>query len=322
MAPTRTAGGPNGRRVPEYRMYFVEVARTKRLGHSFVRVTFTGECLRAFGSGGLDQRIKLLLPQPGRTVADIPSGHGWHTAWQAMPHEVRPTMRSYTVRAHRPEVAELDIDFVLHGADGSHGGPVSAWAATTRPGDGAALAGPDRAGAGQRWGCEWSPPQTARRLLLAGDETAVPAMASIVESLPPDACGVACIEVPEVGDRQCWDAPDGVEVRWLVRRGAAGSVLHGVLLEAAVGEVLAELREPDPPAARADLEDVDVDTSNLWEVPDEPACGLDATGGEFYAWLAGEAEVIKRLRRLMVNDHGVPRTAVAFMGYWRRGRSG
>jgi NADPH-dependent ferric siderophore reductase len=322
MVTTRAVGRPNGGQVPEYRMYFVEVARKERLGPSFVRVTFTGECLRAFGSGGADQRIKLLLPQPGRTVADIPSGHGWHAARQAMPEEIRPTMRSYTVRAHRPEVAELDIDFVLHGADGgANGGPVSAWASTTRPGDGIALAGPDRAGAGRRWGCVWSPPETAKRLILAGDETAVPAVASIVESLRPDARGVVCLEVPTAGDQQCWEVPDHVEVWWLVRRHVAGSAPHGSLLEAAVAEVLAEQRGLGPPTAGTNLEDVDVDTSTLWEVPGGGStCELDASG--LYAWLAGEAGVIKRLRRLMVNDHGIPRTAVAFMGYWRQGRSG
>lgn len=322
MTTARTAGRPNGGQVPEYRMYFVEVARRQRLGPSFVRVTFAGDCLRAFGSGGVDQRIKLLLPQQGRTVADIPRGRGWFAEWQAMPPGVRPVMRSYTVRAHRPEVGELDIDFVLHGADGSCGGPVSAWASTTRPGDRVALAGPDRAGAGRRWGCAWSPPPTAKRLILAGDETALPAVASIVESLPPDACGVVCVEVPTAGDRQRWDAPHQVDVRWLVRRQAAGSAPHGSLLEVAVAEALVQLRVPDRPAAPTDLEDVDVDTANLWEIPDGSTYLPDAAGDELYAWLAGEAGVIKRLRRLMVNDHGVPRTAVAFMGYWRQGRSG
>ncbi|MGH3752627.1 MAG: siderophore-interacting protein [Pseudonocardiaceae bacterium] len=320
MAPTRTAGRPDGGRVPQHRVYFVEVARTERLGPSFVRVTFTGECLRAFGSGGADQRIKLMLPQPGRTVSDIPSGRSSYAAWQAMPEEIRPTRRSYTVRAHRPEMGELDIDFVLHGADGGHGGPASAWALTARPGDGAALAGPDRPGVGRMWGCEWSPPGTAKRLIIAGDETAVPAVAAIVESLPPDARGVVCVEVPTAGDRQCWDVPDRVEVRWLVRWRAAGSAPRGSLLEAAVAEILAGLRGPDPPAAGAGDVDVDVDTSRLWDVPDRSACGPDAPGGELYAWLAGEAGVIRRLRRLMVSDHGVPRTAVAFMGYWRQGR--
>ncbi|MDQ4009195.1 MAG: siderophore-interacting protein [Actinomycetota bacterium] len=322
MAPTPRARRPNGEQAPPYRIYLVEVARSERLGPSFVRVTFTGECLQAFRAAGVDQRIKLLLPQPGRTVVDIPSGPGWYPAWQAMPQEIRPTMRTYTVRAHRPKVGELDIDFVLHGADGNHGGPASAWASKAHPGDVAALAAPDRPGSGRMWGCEWSPPETARRLIIAGDETAVPAVASIVESLPPQARGVVCAEVPTVGDRQYWDVPDGIEVRWLVRQDATGSAPHGSLLEAAVAEVLTELCGPNPPAAGTDLEDVDLDTSSVWDVPEGPTGELDAPGGELYAWLAGEAMMIKRLRRLMVNDHGVARTAVAFMGYWRQGRSG
>ncbi|MGH3872953.1 MAG: siderophore-interacting protein [Pseudonocardiaceae bacterium] len=313
MATTRTAGQPGNGLAPAYRMYFVEVSHTQRLSPSFVRITFTGSCLRAFGASGTDQRIKLLLPQPGRPVTDIPSGHRWHAAWQAMASRIRPIMRSYTVRAHRPDTGELDIDFVLHGADG-RGGPVSAWALTTRPGDRVALAGPDPAGAGRRWGCAWSPPSTARLLVIAGDETAVPAVASIVEALPADARGVVCVEVPAPDDRQCWTAPDGVEVRWLVRRCAAGSAPHGSLLEPTVAQVLAELGTP---AAGTDLAEMDVDTSILWDVPD-----VSTGQGEFYAWLAGEAGVIKRLRRLMVNDHGVPRTSVAFMGYWRQGHSG
>lgn len=89
-----------------------------------------------------------------------------------------------------------------------------------------------------------------------------------------------------------------------------------------MAEALVQLRVPDRPAAPTDLEDVDVDTANLWEIPDGSTYPPDAAGDELYAWLAGEAGVIKRLRRLMVNDHGVPRTAVAFMGYWRQGRSG
>jgi NADPH-dependent ferric siderophore reductase len=308
--------------APEYRMYFVEVARSERLGPNFVRVTFTGECLRAFGAGGVDQRIKLLLPQPGRTVADIPSGPAWYPAWQAMPHEIRPTMRTYTVRTYRPQMAELDIDFVLHGTDGGHGGPASAWAAKVRPGDTAALVGPDRPGSGRMWGCAWSPPDTARYLIIAGDETAVPAVASIIESLPPQARGVVCVEVPAAGDWQDWDVPDQVEVRWLVRQDKTGSAPHGSLLEAAVMEVLTELRGPDAHAAGTGLEDADLDTATLWDVPDRPTGELDAPGGELYAWLAGEATVIKRLRRLMINDLGVARSAVAFMGYWRQGRGG
>jgi NADPH-dependent ferric siderophore reductase len=65
----------------------------------------------------------------------------------------------------------------------------------------------------------------------------------------------------------------------------------------------------------APLEDIDVDRELLWEAPE------DMPGGDFYAWIAGEAGVVKTLRRLLVREHGVDRTRVAFMGYWREGRA-
>ncbi len=64
------------------------------------------------------------------------------------------------------------------------------------------------------------------------------------------------------------------------------------------------------------LPDVDIDESTLWEVPES-----DDLAGGIYAWIAGEAGVVKRLRRLVVSAFGVPRSCVAFMGYWREGRS-
>ena len=63
------------------------------------------------------------------------------------------------------------------------------------------------------------------------------------------------------------------------------------------------------------LDDVDVDADLLWEVPD----GVGA--GDLSAWLAGEAGVIKTLRRILVIDLGIDRRSVAFMGYWRLGRA-
>ncbi|MEV0705019.1 siderophore-interacting protein [Saccharopolyspora sp. NPDC050389] len=305
MAGTRTAQLIEQK--PVYRTFPVEVARVRRLGPSFVRITFTAECLRSFGAGGDDQRIKLVLPQPGRTLADFPSGPDWYQRWLAMPDEIRPNLRTYTVRAYRGDSAELDVDFVLHG------GPASNWAAAARPGDEIGLLGPDRPGTGRMWGCEWAPPVTASHLVLAGDETAVPAVASIIEALPPCTRGIVCLEVPEEHDRQDWNLPDGVEVRWFPR---CAAVPHGKLLEEGVAAALDELR-PRSRGGAAELDDVDADTAKLWDVPDivEDA----ATPGSFYGWLAGEAGVIKRLRRLLVSDYGVPKQAVAFMGYWREG---
>ncbi len=63
------------------------------------------------------------------------------------------------------------------------------------------------------------------------------------------------------------------------------------------------------------VEDVDVDVELIWDSP------LDPTTGDFYAWFAGEAATVKALRRHLVSEVGVARSNVAFMGYWRRGRS-
>ncbi|MBE1561341.1 SIP domain-containing protein [Nonomuraea africana] len=64
------------------------------------------------------------------------------------------------------------------------------------------------------------------------------------------------------------------------------------------------------------LEDVDVDVDLLWEVPEETE-----SVAPLYAWLAGEAAVIRTLRRHLVAERGMDRRAVAFMGYWRSGRA-
>ena len=62
------------------------------------------------------------------------------------------------------------------------------------------------------------------------------------------------------------------------------------------------------------LDDVDVDRDILWETPEASTTG-------FYAWIAGESAAVKTLRRMLVREHGIDRSRVAFMGYWRRGRS-
>ncbi|TDD07806.1 siderophore-interacting protein [Saccharopolyspora terrae] len=295
---------------PEYRLFPVEVTRVLRLGPSFVRITFGGACLSGFGFGGHDQRIKIVLPKPGRALDDFPEGDDWYPRWLDLPDDVRPDLRTYTVRDYRPHAQEVDVDFVLHGLDDGHAGPASTFAAAARPGQLIGLFAPDRPGSGRMWGCEWSPPASADRLVLAGDETAVPALAAIVESLPADARGVVCVEVPDSGDEQEWARPAGVDVRWYPRAGAP----HGKHLTEGVAEALRELRPVRDTSPRpSELDDVDVDTGVLWEVP-------EGATGSIYGFLAGEAGVIKRLRRLLIDEHGVPKQAVAFMGYWREGR--
>ena len=245
------------------------------------------------------------------------TGPDWYQAWLDLPDDVRPVMRTYTVRAFRPDRAEIDVDLVLHGVTDGHAGPMASWADRARPGDALAVIGPDVPGTGRLWGTEWLPPTSARRLVIVGDETAVPAVGAIVESLPGGSRGVVLLEVPYPDDIQRWDAPSGLDMRWLVRHRAEDvqATVHGAQLEAAVASAMAQLCGGPQEQAIA-LPDVDIDESTLWEVPD-----TDDVASSIYAWIAGEAGVVKRLRRLVVGDFRVPRSSVAFMGYWREGRS-
>ena len=306
------------RERPAYRSFRVRVARVERLAPHFTSVTFAGDDLDEFGTAGLDQRVKVVLPLPGVGFAAFPEGDDWYGAWRELPAGLRNPFRTYTVRAVRPEAREVDIVFVGHG----DAGPASAWAATAAPGDEIVLIGPDELSPGRTVGIDWRPGEV-ETLLLAGDETAAPAIASILESLPSDATGIALIEVPAHADRLGVRAPAGVEVRWLAREDA--DCLHGGLLIPAVRDWVvrhlaargvARTADVDAATALAAAEQADLPDTPLWDVPEGHS--LD---GDCYAWLAGEASAITTLRRFLVREAGLDRRQVAFMGYWRTGRA-
>jgi NADPH-dependent ferric siderophore reductase len=298
--------------VPAYRPFSVAAVRVQRLTPCFVRVTFAGADLDEFGSGGLDQRIKVLFPLPGSGLADCPTGADWFGEWRALPEERRNPIRTYTVRAARPAQREVDVDFVVH--EGPTG-PAGAWALAAQPGDEVVLIGPNARFAGDTGGIEWRPPAGDARLLVTGDETAVPAICAIAAALPAGAIGRILLEVPGVDDVLPVRAPAGVGVTWLPRTTRAGSRPHGELLTAAVLEA-AVLEAAPLSGVPADVPaDPDHDHA-LWEVPE---AGDAATG--CYVWLAGEAGVVTGLRRRLLADSGLDRRAVAFMGYWKAGRA-
>ena len=293
--------------APGYRFFAVTVARTERLGPSSVRLTLAGPALTGFGAGGDDQRIKLVLSRDGSPVEGLlTDGPSWYQDYCALPDDVRPYLRTYTVRAARPALGELDVDVVLHGVEEGHAGPAASWAAAALPGDPVVVLGPDRPGRGRAWGVEGAPPLDGP-LFLAGDETAVPAVGAILEGLPEGRTAIAVLEVPTAGDVLPLAVPPGVEVRWLVR----GARARGEALAPAVHAALCELGVAGR-AAGEDPEDVDLEAGLLWDVPESRTEGC-------YAWLAGEAGMVKALRRRLVRDLGLPRPAVAFMGYWRLG---
>lgn len=132
-------------------------------------------------------------------------------------------------------------------------------------------------------GITYLPPADAAWQLLVGDESAVPAILAILEHAPASLVADVFLEVPETADiREDITAPDGVSVRWLARDDA--EALPGTLALAA--------------AKRSPLRPV-----------------------RFYTWAAGEAKLPTGLRRYLVQEHGVPKSDIAFCGYWRHGRS-
>lgn len=298
---------------PAYRPYEVVVAAVQRLSPHFVRVTFSADELEHFGMAGLDQRIKLVLP-----LASIPGGYAdlgqregsgdWYDRWRALPAGERNPFRTYTVRRIDAAARELDVDFVVH----HDAGPAGAWGEAAAVGQSVIVIGPDERSPHSRSGIDWHP-GTARRILLAGDETAAPAICGILESLDPRCEVDAFIEVPTAADILSPTLPSGVRLTWIARADGA----HGVGLIDAVthwtqrhGDVLARAAAPRPQV----LEELDVDLELLWDSPEDGE-------GEFYSWIAGEAATVKTLRRLLVSGCGVDRKRVAFMGYWRLGQA-
>ncbi|WP_292836048.1 siderophore-interacting protein [Microbacterium sp.] len=277
---------------------------------SFRRFTFSGPDLVDFGDTGLDQRIKVVFPSGGTTLDDMPVGEDWWTRWRELPEGSRPSIRTYTTRYVRPALREVDIDMVVHDVQG----PASAWVQGATPDDEVLIFAPTSSHAGVSPGIDFVPPARTGHILLAGDETAAPAIAVILEQLPPAARGVVVLEVPDPRDQSYLPHHDGFEYRVAAR---AGAPRHGHLV-AAVEDAAARLT---PTRRGSHVEEIDIDRDVLWEVPRTAKGGAALKSAPLYAWLAGEAGAIRTLRRHLVAGRGVDRRAVAFMGYWRVGKA-
>lgn len=203
-----------------YRFFEFEVARTRRVSPSVQRVTFRGAVpggLAEFASGGRDQRFKLFFPQPGRRAAAVPvhAGENWRALWRDMDPDERALMRTYTVREQRREVGEVDVDFAVHGDPG----PAAAWALGCLAGDRVTALGPSEA---ENAGVDFRPPPGTDWILLAGDESALPAIAGILDWLGPAARARAWIEIGHCDDVRALRTWADAEITWLVRgRGPA-----------------------------------------------------------------------------------------------------
>lgn len=255
------------------------VLRSERLSAHWIRVTLGGGEIEKFRPMGFDQWFRLFLPIGGdagleRVPAKANKMFGY-LKFLRIPDGERPVMRNYSVRAYRAATAEagaeIDVDFVLHGsaADGT-AGPASRWAETCQPGEHVLIIDE---------GLTFNPQRGTDRVVLVGDETALPAIAAISASLPADATGTAIIEVPSEEDALEFPHPSGLEVVWLVR---PHDVAPGALALQALGRTA---------------------------LPDAP----------FHAYAAGEQALASGARKHLVGERGVDKNAVSFCGYWKIG---
>lgn len=184
------------REPPTFRR--VVVRRTEQLTPRLLRVTFGGPELAGFDIGPPAASVRLLLPRPDDAELVIPAWSG-----NEFLHDggARPTIRTYTPRQFDPAASELDLDIVVH----EHG-IVPAWAIAAETGAPAGIAGPGR-------GYEIDAEATS--LLVAGDESAIPAISQLLEHLPHEASIAVLIEAAHTDARHELPHHPGASVVWL-----------------------------------------------------------------------------------------------------------
>ncbi|WP_209561349.1 siderophore-interacting protein [Frigoribacterium sp. PvP032] len=219
VAPAAAAGSAATRPARPVRAQHVFVVeRTERLSPHLVRVHLGGEAFDGFVEAGADQLaatdryVKLLLPP--RPHLGLQPPFDLDELRGRLAADELPVRRTYTIRSVDADARTIAVDFVVHGDEGVAG----PWALAARPGDLLQMSSP---------GGLWSPSDDPDLPdLLLGDDSAVPAIASALESMGPDARGLALIEVEGRADELELARPEGVELRWLHRAGARpGSAL-------------------------------------------------------------------------------------------------
>ncbi|MET9224604.1 siderophore-interacting protein [Lentzea sp. NPDC003310] len=252
----------------------VEVVRVVDLTPGMRRITLGGKQLReftsangfprpAFDSLGFDDDVRLVFRHPGHAEPVLPVQQ---EKGVELPRNPRPLTKVYTVRRWDPSAGELDVDFVRHGV-----GVGTTWAYRAEVGDSIHLYGP---------GASRALPHDADWFLVAGDDTAIPAIGRLLDELPADARAQVFVEVAEDAHRAELRALPHVEVTWLVRDGA----------EAGTTTLLRDA----------------VRNAEWWD-------------GRPFAWVAGEHTAVRDLRRHLVEDRSMSKEDIEFTGYWRRG---
>ena len=176
--------------------------------------------------------------------------------------------RHYAIRRFDREELRIDLDLMTHGAS-----PGVRWAQQARIGDPVLAEGPHGRLAVNPY-ADWH--------LFAGDETALPAIAAMLEALPAHAHAYALIEVAGPEEEQPLDTSAELEALWVHRQGSPGA----------------------PSAAMI-----------------ERTAAFQPPHGVGQAYLLGESATVRAQRETLL-ARGFPSRQIAAEGYWRPGHAG
>jgi NADPH-dependent ferric siderophore reductase len=205
------------REPPRFRR--VAVRSVEASSPRLVRVTVGGPEMQGIVIDQPAASVRLLLPLPGTSDLVMPA---WNGNEFLMRDGRRPAIRTLTPLRLDPAQWELDLEIVVHG-----GGVASEWASAAQPGDSAAISGPGRG---------YTVDPDAPAFLLAGDETALPAIGQLLEALPAGPAVQVLVEVAEPDGRRELPAPPGARIDWseLPAGAAPGDALVAAVRAAAI----------------------------------------------------------------------------------------
>lgn len=231
------------------------VKRTEYLSPHFLRITLTGEDIAEYKDLTVGVNNKIFLPGEDGEVCFDPG---------------KSIRRTYTHRGIDLDKNEMIIDFVAHGDSG----PASAWAINAMPGD--------KLGVGMKNASLELYPK-ADWYLLVGDATGIPVLASILESLPATAKGVAFIEVLNEKEKIPLRTAADIQINWIYHdTPGVGSPMAAAVRGAAL--------------------------------PDRSRTST-------FAYVASEFTTVKEVRSYLRNERGWDRESLHAYSYWKYGKS-